>query len=478
MTDKLLSFLQKTPFTSVVDDSRKVTKDCLFVAIKGAHFDAHDFLAEVIKKGAVGVVGERKIKDLPFVPQNYFQVDNSRQALGEIAAFVNNNPSEEMEVIGITGTDGKTTTANLIYHILNFAKKKVAVVSTINAVVGNKNLDTGFHVTNPEPLQLQSILAQMVADKTKIAVLEVTSHGLDQDRVAGVKFDTGVLTNITHEHLDYHKTFANYRDAKLKLFLKAKTVVLNADDQSFNYFCQRLSDKKVITYSLTKSVDYLATDISEKDGLSFVVVNAGQRYSFKSLLFGRYNVSNLLAAIATVRLYGVGWPDIQKTVVTFESPKGRMEEIKNTRGFRTFVDFAHTPNALENLLKTVRQMTDKRVIAVFGCAGERDVAKRPLMAEIATRLADLSIFTAEDPRHERIEDIFEAMKQGVAPSNRAKYLTIPDRMEAIGKAISLAKKGDLLIICGKGHEQSMCFGDVETPWSDQGAIAQIFARMS
>lgn len=474
MTDKLLTFLKKIKFTSVVDDSRKVTQGVLFVAIKGAHFDAHEVLKDVVKKGAVGVVGEKNIKDLTYVPENYFQVASSRQALGEIAAFINGDPSKKMEVIGVTGTDGKTTTANIIYHLLSYAQKKVGVISTINAVVGNQNLDTGFHVTNPEPLQLQSILTKMVKSKTKIAVLEVTSHGLDQDRVAGVKFDAAVLTNITHEHIDYHKTFANYREAKLKLFLTAQTAVLNADDPSFNYFHQKLSNKKVITYSLNTLADFQAVNITEdQDGLVFEVLNENQNYLIHSLLFGRYNISNLLAGIAVARLYGVDWLDIQKALTTFQSPKGRLEEVKNTRGFRTFVDFAHTPNSLENLLKTARRMTDKRVIAVFGCAGERDIAKRPLMAGIATSLADLAIFTAEDPRHEKIEDIFSEMIKGVVPANRAKYLTIPDRMEAIRKAVSLAQTGDLVVICGKGHEQSMCFGDEERPWSDQEALKEV-----
>lgn len=474
MTDELLAFLKKIKFTSVVDDSRKVTKGVLFVAIKGAHFDAHDFLHEVVNKGAVGVVGERMIKDLSYVPSNYFQVANSRQALGEIAAYIHKYPSKKMEVIGITGTDGKTTTANLIYHLLNHAQKQVGVISTISAVVGSQGLDTGYHVTNPEPLQLQSILTQMVKNKTKIAVLEVTSHGLDQDRVAGVKFDSAVLTNITHEHIDYHKTFTNYRAAKLKLFLMAKTAILNADDPSFDYFCQKLADKIIITYSLAKPADYQACNIAENNnGLIFTVVNNNRQYPIQSQLFGRYNVSNLLAGIATARLYGVGWPQITEGIATFKSPKGRLEEIKNSRGFRTFVDFAHTPNALENVLKTVRGMTDKRVITVFGCAGERDVAKRPLMAEIATRLADVSIFTAEDPRHEKIETILAEMLKGVKPENQTKYLTEPDRMKAISKAVALAQAGDLIVVCGKGHEQSMCFGDVERPWSDQAALNRI-----
>lgn len=479
MNDKLIDFLDKTQFKTVVDDSRKVTPGCLFVAIKGLHFDSHTVLEEVEKNGAVAVVGEEAPENLQFVPKHYFQATNSREALGEIAAYIHNFPSQKLEVIGVTGTDGKTTTSNLIYHILKTAGKKASVVSTISAVVGNKHLDTGFHVTNPEPLQLQKLLDEMVGSGIKMAVLEVTSHGLDQERVSGVKFDTAVLTNITHEHLDYHKTLEKYRDTKLKLFFKAKNVILNADDPSFKYFKLKLANKLLATYSLEGKADFVAKKIfATSQGITFEVTNQGRAFPFKSHLLGKFNVSNLLAGIAAVRVYDIDWETIQRAVASFYSPKGRMEEIKNNLGIRIFVDFAHTPAALSNLLTTAKTLTDGKIICVFGCAGERDATKRPMMADISTSLADTSIFTTEDPRQEKVMDIIKQMEKGVRTQNENKYLIEPDRMEAIKKGINLAKPGDVVLVTGKGHEKTMCFGNKEISWNDSRVIRKLLKNQN
>ena len=349
------------------------------------------------------------------------------------------------------------STSNLIYWILKKAGKKVGLISTINAKIGDEEYDTGFHVTNPEPVLLQELLAEMVKAKCEYAVLEVTSHGLDQERVSGVNFDIGVLTNITHEHIDYHKTFENYARAKGKLLKDVKFAVLNDMNVSSKAIGKYINKKaKVIKYNFGK-LDVEFNNIIKK------------RFS------ENYNWENATAAIETARIFKVKDKDIIDAINTFPNLPGRMEEIKNSRGIRIYVDFAHTPNALENVLSVLKkQKGDGKLIAVFGCAGERDIEKRKMMPEISIRLADISVFTAEDPRNEKIEDILEVMKKAAEEAGgkeNENFYSIPDRGEAIYFAVNkIAKKGDIVVICGKGHERSMAYNGVEYTWSDQEAV--------
>lgn len=366
-------------------------------------------------------------------------------------------PSKKIKTIGVTGTDGKTTTSNIIYHILQNSGIKTGLVSTVNAKIGKNEYDTGFHVTNPAAFKLQKLLRKMVNSKLEYSVLEVTSHGLDQNRNYGINFEIGVLTNITHEHLDYHKTFKNYVRAKAKLFQKSKVCIINR--KYYKYFKKYIADKqKVILYD-ENSLD--------KNILKVV------RNKFNE----QYNVLNATAAILVAKEIGINDTQIIKAIKTFGGVVGRMQEVKNKKGIKIIVDFAHTPNALENLLQTLKKQKPKnaKLITVFGCAGERDIQKRPMMAEISTRLSDASIFTAEDPRHENVLDIITQMQKGVRRKN-AKVLEIPDRFNAIKQALSIAKKGDVIAICGKGHEKSMAFGDVEKPWSDVKAVDKVLKQ--
>lgn len=363
-------------------------------------------------------------------------------------------PSKKIKTIGVTGTDGKTTTSNIIYHIIQSSGIKTGLVSTVNAKIGKNEYDTGFHVTNPGPFQLQKLLSLMVKNKLEYAVLEVTSHGLDQNRNFGINFEIGVLTNITHEHLDYHKTFENYVAAKAKLFQKSKICIINKD--YYKYFKKYIrSDQKVILYtSRTLNVD---------------LINA-----IKSRFVEDYNLQNATAAVLVAKELGVSDKKIIKAVKSFPGVEGRMQEVKNKKGIKVIVDFAHTPNALENVLSTLKKEKNKKskLISVFGCAGERDIQKRPMMADISSRLADISIFTAEDPRHEDVNEIIKQMEKGVKSKQSVIY-KIPDRYQAIKKAISLASKGDVVVICGKGHEKSMAFGNTEKPWSDVKVVEKI-----
>lgn len=322
----------------ITNDSRKVKKDYLFVAVKGLTHDGHDFINEAVKKGAKASVGERDLK----MQGTYIKVPDSREALGKLSSFWYGNPSKKLKVIGVTGTDGKTTTSNLIYWILKTAGQRVGLISTIGAKIDNKTFDTGLHVTNPDPLSLQSLLSEMVKAGCDFAVLEVTSHGLDQGRVIGVNFDIGVLTNVTHEHLDYHKTYKNYALAKAKLFNTTETAILNKSDKSFDLI------KSVLKPNI-KVVDYLERELS-----------SDEKRVVETRFPEEYNRLNALAAISVAKELKISDKDIAKAIRTFPALPGRMEEIKTSQDFKIFVDFAHTPNALQEVLSSLRKKLKKK----------------------------------------------------------------------------------------------------------------------
>lgn len=373
--------------------------------------------------------------------------------LAWLASTANFFPSKNLKIIGVTGTDGKTTTVNLIYHLLAKANLLVGMISTVSAKIGKEEIDTGLHVTVPNPSLLQKILKEMKNKGLKYVVLEVTSHGLDQFRVFGIKYEIGVLTNITLEHLDYHGTFENYREAKLKLFLNSKTAILNKDDNSFDFLKSKLEKRniRIVTYGIKNDADF-----------------APAKFPFKTNLSGEYNQYNCLAAIATAITLGIDPQSVREGVLSFEGVVGRMEEIKMGQKFKVFVDFAHTPNALRQVLEDLRSQTKKegKLWVVFGSAGERDKQKRPKMGEVAGSLADQVVLTAEDPRSEKAEDICQQIEVGCQKVG-CQPIVIPDRSKAINYTIKEAKSGDIVVICGKGHEKSMRFGETEYPWSDQ-----------
>jgi UDP-N-acetylmuramoyl-L-alanyl-D-glutamate--2,6-diaminopimelate ligase len=468
-------------------DSRQVIPGDLFVALKGGQTDGHLFIPNAVDQGAAAVVGTQSLEDMP-VP--YLQVEDSRRALAELSAAFFGFPTRELTVIGVTGTDGKTTTSNLIYQILRAAGIRAGMISTVNAQIGERVLDTGFHVTTPEAPDVQRYLAEMVAAGLSHVVLEATSHGLDQQRVAACEIDIAVVTNITHEHLDYHGSFENYRAAKGRLFTElAVTVpkahgnprlaVLNTDDSSFEYLSTLIQDLgteiNAITYGSQLGADLQAEDIVvDPGGLRFTAMTDDMEMEIVSNLIGEYNVSNILAAIAaTVLGLKLKKRFAQQGIAALKAIPGRMEIIDHGQDFLAIVDFAHTPNALIRALQTARQLTKGDVITVFGSAGLRDQEKRRLMAKISAELADITIFTAEDPRTESLDNILAEMAAGAASAGGNEgqnFWRIPDRGEAIKSALRMAKAGDVVIACGKGHEQSMCFGEIEYPWDDRTAM--------
>lgn len=369
-------------------------------------------------------------------------------------------PSKNLTIIGVTGTDGKTTTSTLIYHILNKSGIKTALISTVAAYIGKEEIQTGFHVTSPDPYPLQQLLHKIKNSDINTVVLEATSHGLDQHRLFGTNIQVGVLTNITNEHLDYHKSMNRYIKAKSKLFKSAHTAILNSKDSNTKKISKLIPRQiKIINYSPKKLPNSVFTAI---------------RKHFPET----YNHQNSAAAYYASKTQGVTDDQFIKAIKTFPGIPGRMQKIQNDKGINLIVDFAHTPNAVKNVLSSLKKQTKGKLIAVYGSAGLRDYTKRPLMGKIGAALADEIILTAEDPRTESIWKIIDQMCSRIN-INIGHIHKIPDRQEAINFAISIAKSGDSVVVLGKGHEQSMNLdGKTETPWSDAQALQKAVKKVS
>lgn len=484
--------------TKITTDSRQVEPGTLFVAYRGVNLDSHRFIAEVIAKGAAAIVCEstngefaNDNLDSPFPiphPPLFITVPNGRKALAYLAAAWHNFPARRLKMVGITGTDGKTTTTNLLYHILQAQGQKVSMISTVNAVIGHQTLETGLHTTTPDSPDIQRYLAQMLAAGAEVCLLEVTSHGLAHHRVTGCEFDVAIVTNITHEHLDLHGSLDAYRAAKAMLFESLavaldkglpKTAILNCDDWSFEYLKQKLAQTHTawFGYSLTghPEAHLTASEVMYRpDKTCFTAHWGAHSFKIETSLVGDYNISNCLAAaLAALQVFNAAPATVQEGIAALAGVPGRMERIDEGQPFMAVVDFAHTPNALRRSLTVARTLTTGRVIAVFGCAGLRDVEKRTMMGHIATQLADYTIITAEDPRTENLAAIIAETANTMLADGAIEGQTferVPDRGRAIYRAVQLAGPHDLVIALGKGHEQSMCFGTVEYSWDDRNAM--------
>lgn len=472
---------------AITTDSRKVTPGALFVAIQGTNENGHIYLPEAEQAGASVALGQEPNPGLE-IP--YVQTEDSRLAYAHLAAAWHGFPARELVMIGITGTDGKTTTSALLYEILQRSGMAVGLISTVSARIGSETVDTGLHVTTPDPMDLQGFLRRMREARVTHCILEATSHGLAQHRVAACEFDLGVVTNVTHEHLDFHGSYEEYRRAKGLLveglsssFVKPeapeKTAILNMDDESFEYL-RRIAEVRQIGYGFGSGADVKGTVLnSDARGMDISVESEAGSKTFSTPLIGAYNANNIVAAYAAATETLAVDPGVAaKSISDFKGVPGRMEAVDLGQQFQAIVDFAHTPNALKEALTAARALTDGRVIAVFGSAGLRDRAKRRMMAEISAEQADLSILTAEDPRTEPLEQILGEMADGARSRGGRESETfwiVPDRGEAIRTAVRMAEPGDLVIACGKGHEQSMCFGETEYPWDDRIAMRAALA---
>lgn len=510
------------PITGISIDSRAVKPGHLFVAMKGGSADGHDYISKAIENGAVAIVGEKDVGQVALSGRYaanppYIKLENSRRALTWIAASFYDWPGRKLAVIGVTGTDGKTTTTNLIYQILLAAQIKAGMISTVNAIIGDEVLDTGFHVTTPDAHDVQRYLARMVEAGLTHVVLETTSHGWAQYRVDACEFDIGVVTNITHEHMDEHGSYENYRAAKARLFSGLEVTsekpqgnprlgVINRDDvKSFNFLNDFIRVRK-LNYGLSDGADVRAIDVNfTPSGVHFTAESRDFSVRVSSKLVGAFNISNCLAAL-TATVYGLKIkPEVAaRGIAALEGIPGRMERIDLGQNFTAIVDFAHTPNALKVALEAAREMfkyatehtesfekknsensvhsvaKQPRVIAVFGSAGLRDREKRRMMAEVSAELADLTVLTAEDPRTESLEEILEEMAAGARSRGGREgetFWRVSDRGEAIRFALRLARAGDIVLSCGKGHEQSMCFGKREHLWDDRTAMRAALSEL-
>ena len=475
--------------TGVTSDSRHVRRGYAFIAIKGESSDGFDYIPSAVANGARVVLSDRPKPEGLAIPYVQLQGD-MHFALAYLAASFQRFPARKLRMIGVTGTDGKTTTSMLIHHLLTKAGIRAGMISTVNALIGDQELDTGFHVTTPDSPEIQAYLAQMVAAGMTHCVLETTSHGLAQGRVIACDYDLAVITNVTHEHLDYHGSYENYLKTKGKLLEmltetprkrigNLRLAILNKDDRSYDTY-KRLSPAGFLTYSRINQAHFWGDGITSTiSDLTFTLHTETKQLPVHVPIAGIYNVSNTLAAVAAVTSLGVDLEQAVKALESFRGIPGRMQRIELGQDFTAIVDFAHTPNALENALITARAMTDGRVITVYGSAGLRDREKRRMMPAVSVRLADVTILTAEDPRTEPLEGILEEMAQSAIKAGGVEgvnFYRVADRGDALRKAISLAEPGDLVISCGKGHEQSMCFGSVEYLWDDRTAMRAALAE--
>ncbi len=454
--------------THLAYDSRDVVAGTLFFAVPGVHVDGHDFAAQAVAAGAVAVVGEREIPGVA-VPQ--LIVARTRHALADAADEWFNRPSERLHVIGITGTDGKTTTAFLANEVLRAGGRRPGLIGTVAVLVGDEMRPNPNRNTTPEALELQELLARMVAAGNDSVVMEATSHGLAQSRVRHARFAVGVLTNLTSEHLEFHGSLENYRAAKAMLFEETPIAVLNADDPSFAYFRERARDR-VTTYAIETDADLRATDLDARgDGTTFRLAAPGWSGTVRVPIPGWFNVQNALAALALAHVEGVDLDVAAEAIARSPGVPGRMETVDEGQPFTIVVDYAHTADSLAKVLRVLRPLASGRLIAVVGSAGERDPTKRAPMGRAAAELADVVVVTDEDPRLEDSRAINEQIAEGARSAGARDgedLFVIDDRPAAIAHAVGLAREGDAILLAGKGHEQSIIYGTEGRPWDEKG----------
>lgn len=453
--------------TGLAYDSRSVKAGTLFFAVPGVHVDGHDYAAAAVNEGAIGVVVEREMDGLD-APQ--LVVDRTRRALADAADAWYGQPSKELEVIGITGTDGKTTTSFLAVELLRAGGRRPGLIGTVAADIGDERLPNEDRNTTPESLELQELLARMVEAGNESVVMEATSHGLALERTRNCRFDVGVVTSVTSEHLDFHGSLEAYRRAKARLVEEAPLAILNTDDEAYAFFRERARDR-VLTYGIDADADLRATElIADAAGSRFTLVAPDWSGEVTTPMPGRFNVSNALAALAIAHVEGVAWPVAVDALARTAGVPGRMERVDAGQPFAVVVDYAHTADSLGKVLRMLRPVTRGRLIAVFGSAGERDPTKRPAMGRVSAELADLTVVTDEDPRLEDPRAINEAIADGARAAGGVdgeSLLVIDDRREAIARSIAMAREGDVVLLAGKGHETSIFYGADKLPWDDR-----------
>jgi UDP-N-acetylmuramoyl-L-alanyl-D-glutamate--2,6-diaminopimelate ligase len=461
--------------SSVVFDSRKVKKDSLFIATRGTAVDGHDYIDKAIESGAVAIVCE----ELPKTQKEnitYVKVLNSSAALGYIACNYFDNPSEKLKLIGITGTNGKTTTVTLLFNLFRGLGFSAGLLSTVENKINNAVIPSTH--TTPDALALNELLAKMVEEGCQYAFMEVSSHAIVQHRITGVKFTGAAFSNITHDHLDYHKTFDEYIKAKKLFFdhLQDDAFALtNKDDRNGMVMLQNTKAKKY-TYGLKSVADFKCRVV--ENHLNGLLLNIDNQEVWVKLI-GSFNAYNILVVYAVSQLLKQDKTQVLTTLSNLNSVEGRFQYIKSKTGIVAIVDYAHTPDALKNVLETVKDIRtgNEQVITIAGCGGDRDAAKRPLMAKIACEYSDKVILTSDNPRSENPETILDQMQAGIDPVNAKKTLRISDRKEAIKTAAAFGKPGDIILVAGKGHEKYQEINGVKHPFDDFEIIKETFKTL-
>lgn len=451
-------------------DSRKIKEGDIFVCLTGFEVDGHNYANSAIKNGAKVILCEKEItvedKDVTVL-----LVREGRKALATMSANYYDHPTKKLKLIGVTGTNGKTTTVYLLKSILEKEGKKVGLVGTIANYIGDKKIKS--ERTTPESLELQKLFKDMVDEGCEYCVMEVSSHSLQLDRVYGCEFEVGIFTNLTRDHLDFHKTFENYYNAKFKLFERSKASVINVDDD-YGYRVlkdiEKLENKMVRTYSIREESDFKARNIALKEGDIHFDINGE---SYNSVLPGEYNVYNALGVIAAVNILGISVNAIKKGLLDVVVP-GRCERVgyKYDINYDIIIDFAHTPDGLKNILETLKGYTKNRLIAVYGCGGDRDKVKRAELGRIGTEIADLAVITSDNPRD---EDPMYIIKEIIAGITKSNYLAIENRTEAIKLALNMAEEGDVVVLAGKGHENYQITNEGVIHFDEREVIDEILA---
>ena len=459
--------------TGVNIDSRKIEKGHLFVAIKGTQTDGHRFIPKALELGAVAVLCE----DLPEEPNSavtYVQVTSTEAAVGPVATVFYGEPSQHLKLVGVTGTNGKTTIATLLYNMFRKFGHKCGLLSTVCNYIEGEAIPADH--TTPDPIELNKLLHQMVEADCEYAFMECSSHAIAQQRIGGLKFAGGLFTNLTRDHLDYHKTFENYRDAKKAFFdglSKEAFAITNADDKNGSVMVQNCK-AQVKTYSVQRMADFRARIIECHFEGMYLEIN-GQEVGVQFI--GKFNVSNLLAVYGAAVMLGKKPEDILVVLSTLKSVAGRLEPIRSEEGVTAVVDYAHTPDALENVLNAIHEVMEGKqgkIITVCGAGGNRDKGKRPLMAQEAVKQSDRVIITSDNPRFEEPQDIINDMLAGLDQKQMKKVVSIVDRKEAIRTACMMAEKGDVILIAGKGHEDYQEIKGVKHHFDDREVVREIF----
>ena len=447
-------------------DSRKVKEGFLFVAIKGFETDGHKYIESAVNNGAVAVLGEEDIA----CACTYAKTSDTRKALALLSAEFFDHPEKKLKIIGLTGTNGKTTTTYLIRQILMLKGFRCDLIGTNQTIIGDEIIESSR--TTPESFDLFEIFSKMASSGGEYVVMEVSSHSLELDRVYGVTFETAVLTNITQDHLDFHKTMDNYARAKAKIFSMSKSGAINADDSYCNLM-QEYAKGKAITYSIDNNSDVHAENIriSER-GVIFTLNHDGQEREMRLGIPGKFSVYNALAAICACRNIGIEMTDIEKGLVLAKSIKGRIEVVRTNTPYTIIIDYAHTPDGMENIISAVRAFAKARVITVFGCGGNRDATKRPKMGAIAEELSDIAVVTSDNPRCEEPMAIIEDILKGMKKDN---HVIVENRKEAIKYAMGIAKQDDIIILAGKGHETYQEINHVKHDFDERVVIKEILA---